>query len=340
MRNLRNTLVLLACFALPVNLVAQEPSQAASGGRRKSGTYLKIGLAYWQGDIFSRSSLTRWDVDLFGAEYDLTTDRALFLGLEPIPEECRRPEQELWSAFENERPQILGVLLDALVHGLRRLPQTRLERHPRMADFALWATACETALWSAGTFSAAYSGNRDEAVDSVIEADPVASTVRVWMATRGKWTGTASELLGALSDNAGETLRKAKTWPATPRSLSGRLRRAATFLRAVGIDIDFAKKGRKRTRMITISTSPDTAGTGPSTPSASPAAPARSVMSRDFGCVAKPTARTGADAGAVPSEAASGQTVRAHTLQLASADDTDGADANLPPHSAGWRTRL
>ena len=267
-------------------------------------------------------------------------DRALFLGLEPIPEECRRPEQELWTAFENERPQILGVLLDALVHGLRRLPQTRLERHPRMADFALWATACETALWSAGTFSAAYSGNRDEAVDSVIEADPVASTVRVWMATRGKWTGTASELLGALSDNAGETLRKAKTWPATPRSLSGRLRRAATFLRAVGIDIDFAKKGRKRTRMITISTSPDTAGTGPSTPSASPAAPARSVMSRDFGCVAKPTARTGADAGAVPSEAASGQTVRAHTLQLASADDTDGADANLPPHSAGWRTRL
>ena len=73
MRNLRNTLVLLACFALPVNLVAQEPSQAASGCRRKSGTYLKIGLAYWQGDIFSRSSLTRWDVDLFGAEYDLTS---------------------------------------------------------------------------------------------------------------------------------------------------------------------------------------------------------------------------------------------------------------------------
>ena len=73
MRNLRNTLVLLACFALPVTLVAQEASQAASGGRRKSGTYLKIGLAYWQGDIFSRSSLTRWDVDLFGAEYDLTS---------------------------------------------------------------------------------------------------------------------------------------------------------------------------------------------------------------------------------------------------------------------------
>jgi hypothetical protein len=40
-------------------------------------------------------------------------DRAVFLTLEPIPEERRRPEAELWAAFEAERPRILGVLLDA-----------------------------------------------------------------------------------------------------------------------------------------------------------------------------------------------------------------------------------
>jgi hypothetical protein len=57
-------------------------------------------------------------------------DRALFLTLEPIPEERRRPEQELWAAFEAERPRILGVLLDAIAEGLRRLPETRLERLP------------------------------------------------------------------------------------------------------------------------------------------------------------------------------------------------------------------
>ena len=74
-------------------------------------------------------------------------DRAVFLTLQPIPEEHRRPEQELWAAFEAERPRILGVLLDAVVVGLKRLPETRLEKLPRMADFALWATACETALW-------------------------------------------------------------------------------------------------------------------------------------------------------------------------------------------------
>jgi hypothetical protein len=97
-------------------------------------------------------------------------DRAVFLTLEPIPEERRRPEAELWAAFEAERPRILGVLLDALVEGLKRLPETRLEKLPRMADFALWATACETALWPAGTFWLAYCGNRDEAVEGVIDA--------------------------------------------------------------------------------------------------------------------------------------------------------------------------
>jgi hypothetical protein len=37
-------------------------------------------------------------------------------------------------------------LLDAAVAGLRNLPQVKLERPPRLADFALWVSACEEAL--------------------------------------------------------------------------------------------------------------------------------------------------------------------------------------------------
>ena len=77
-----------------------------------------------------------------------------------------------------------------------------------MADFALWATACETALWAAGTFWSAYCGNRDEAVEGVIDADPIAAAVRAMMATRTEWTGTASDLLGALAEMAGERVAK------------------------------------------------------------------------------------------------------------------------------------
>jgi hypothetical protein len=184
-------------------------------------------------------------------------DRAVFLTLEPIPEERRRAEEQLWAAFQKERPRILGALLDAVVHGLRRLPQTRLERLPRMADFALWATACETALWPAGRFWSAYCSNRDEAVEGVIDADSVAAAVRAIMATRAEWTGTASGLLVALGEAAGEAVRKSKSWPDTPRALAGRLRRAATFLRKIGIEVAFRRVGRVRTRTIIVSRAVD-----------------------------------------------------------------------------------
>src|SRR5262249_40489744 len=74
-------------------------------------------------------------------------DRAIFLTLPPIGEAQRRPETELWREFEIARPGILGALLDAAVHGLRAIGRIQLDRLPRMADFALWATACETTLY-------------------------------------------------------------------------------------------------------------------------------------------------------------------------------------------------
>jgi hypothetical protein len=73
------------------------------------------------------------------------------------------------------RPRVLGALLDAAAHGLRRLSRVQLERSPRMADFALWATACETAFWPSGTFLRVYDANRRAAIEGVIEADPVAA---------------------------------------------------------------------------------------------------------------------------------------------------------------------
>jgi hypothetical protein len=173
-------------------------------------------------------------------------DRAIFLTLTPIPEEQRRPERELWAAFEQDRPAILGALLDAIVEGIERRREIRLAKLPRMADFALVAIACETAIWPAGTFMAAYDGNRADAVTTVIEADPVATAVRDLMATHLTWTGTASTLLSVLSGIAGERAANAKTWPADGPRLGGRLRRAATFLRKTGIDIDFGRGNRER----------------------------------------------------------------------------------------------
>ena len=262
-------------------------------------------------------------------------DRAVFLTLEPIPEERRRPEAELWATFETERPRILGVLLDAVVEGLKRVPETRLEKLPRMADFALWATACETALWPAGTFWSAFCGNGDEAVEGVIDADPVASAVRVMMTTRTLWTGNASDLLGALGEVVGERAVKTKTWPDSPRALSGRLRRAATFLRKIGIEVVFKREGRARARIIDItvtppSAAPENAGAQPSAPSASSASMPKTNPANGF--TAQSLRTVAHDAGG--SGKGNAPTVRANPLKNNAGTAADGADANLPAQSA------
>lgn len=270
-------------------------------------------------------------------------DRAIFLVLEPIPEDRRRPEAELRAAFDRERPRLLGVLLDAVVEGLARLPKTSLPRLPRMADFALWSTACETRLWPPGTFWAAYSGNREEAIDDIIDADPIASTVRSLITTQASWSGTATTLLDVLASLAGPRATSAKTWPQTGRALGGHLRRAATFLRKIGIDVTFHREGHSRNRIICIKTSPGTTVAPSDVESAEPASAtsALSALTPKSSNVAPiPTAgmRTQnqrADAGGRRPPTV----VRTDAAETGAADDADDADADGATEPAPARTR-
>jgi hypothetical protein len=227
------------------------------------------------------------------------------------------------------------VLLDAVVQGLNVLPQTRLDRLPRMADFALWATACETALWPGGTFWSAYCGNRDEVVEDVIDADPIAAAVRAVVATRTEWTGTASDLLGALAEVVGERAAKSKTWPDSPRALAGRLRRAATFLRKIGIEISFRREGQARTRTIHLATTPahstpEDAGARPSAPSASSASMPKSSLANGSAAQSMRTVANDADG----SGQGSASTVRSNPLKTNAGTAANGADAKIPSQSA------
>src|SRR5262249_15137182 len=148
---------------------------------------------------------------------------------------------------------ILGALLDAAAHGLQMLPQVRLRQLPRMADFALWATACESAFRPAGTLDAAYSNNRRDAIENIVDADPVAAHVREVMADRAQWNGSASDLLQGINVGGNAMAPWTRSgWPRSPRALAGRLRRAQTPLRALGIEIVFGREGRLGTRTIRI----------------------------------------------------------------------------------------
>jgi hypothetical protein len=168
------------------------------------------------------------------------------------------------------------------------------------------------------------------------------------MATRTEWTGTASDLLGALAEAAGERITNAKTWPDSPRALGGRLRRAATFLRKIGIEIAFDREGRARTRIIRITITPqhpvpDIAGARQSAPSASAAPLLKSSQADGFAAPDPRTVAINAD----DSRSVSDPTVCANPLKSNGGIAADDADANSRLQSAptktgtnGWRRRI
>lgn len=180
-------------------------------------------------------------------------DRSIILTLPPIPEENRRPESKVWEQFEQDRPTILGALLDAISVALRELPGTKLDSMPRMADFAIWATAAESAFgWEPGTFMDAYAGNREEANDLALETDPVAGAVLKLLEEKDEWTGNATELWKVLGEQVDEQVKQTRAWPTAPQTLTNRLRRLAPALRRIGIEYLEERKGHKRTRTKTL----------------------------------------------------------------------------------------
>jgi energy-coupling factor transporter ATP-binding protein EcfA2 len=181
-------------------------------------------------------------------------DRSIILHLPPIAKEERKPEADLWNDFKKASPRILGALLEAVCVALRELPGVNLPALPRMADFAEWVTAAEGTLpWPKGAFLAAYSDNRAGAVESIFEADTVASAVREMMEMRSEWAGTATELLEVLEGYVPEKMRKTKHWPNGPRQMANRLRRAASCLRQAGVEVVFGEREpASRRRLIRI----------------------------------------------------------------------------------------
>jgi hypothetical protein len=180
-------------------------------------------------------------------------DRAILLNLEALPEKQRRSEADVWASFEKERPGILGALLNAVSAGIRNLPTTHLPKLPRMADFALFVTACEEALWDPGTFSIALQANQNTAVQDMIENDPVAEAICRRMVGKTEWVGSASELLAQLNQLSAKHSGRRENWPTAPNALSKRLTRFATVMRKVGIEIVRERVGHKGTRLIRIS---------------------------------------------------------------------------------------
>ena len=194
-------------------------------------------------------------------------DRALLVTLPRIPDDRRQTEECFWRTFQNAAPAIVGALLDAVSAAIGGHRSVVLERLPRMADFAVWVTAAEPALgWENASFLATHMRNHDSAHEVALES---ASIVPSLLRLPALWEGTAAELLEQLVPLAAENVVKRPDWPASPRALSGQLRRLAPDLRSIGVEIAFApRSGQRRSIAITRREQPSSTSqpSGASTP--------------------------------------------------------------------------
>lgn len=171
-----------------------------------------------------------------GALQGDVADRLLPVELDPIEPAKRRTQRAVDSTFGRIAPEVLGALFDLLALVLVQLPHTRLDEMPRMADFARLLAALDAVTgWTTLTD---YLHSASDVSETVIEADAFAAAVRSLVEARGRWSGTARELLDELSP-----VRVPRVWPTTPEAVSSKLKRMTPAFAEVGIVV--AKRERQ-----------------------------------------------------------------------------------------------
>jgi len=172
------------------------------------------------------------------------TDRVINIELKQID---YREESEINAAWEDAKPRIFGALLDLLVKTLAQLPEVKLTKPPRMADFTRLGEAMMQAQGhDPGTFDTLFRANRQESVARAMESSPVAVAVRELVdAHQGQsptiFYGTMKKLLDTLTEHRHD----ADGWPRSPRGLGDVLKRQSPALAAIGINVEFGGKTRE-----------------------------------------------------------------------------------------------
>ena len=146
-------------------------------------------------------------------------DRSIILRFHRISKEDRKPEEELWEAFEEARPDILGGIFDTLVRAMAIYPTIKIKNLPRLADFAKWGYAIAEALGQSGEkFVEDFSKNVKRQNESVAEKNVLCQTVIRLMSDKNVYLKTAGDALNALRSIAGEDA-KDETFPKLPHLL-------------------------------------------------------------------------------------------------------------------------
>ena len=197
------------------------------------------------------------------ADRDDFLERVIHIDLPRAGDE-RRTEAELEAAFMAARPRLFGALCKGVQMALRRLPEVRLPRTPRMLDHVTFVEAAAPAFgWAEGEYLRAYEAMQERLFDAVAEADVFVQRFAEWVHRQPVgdkertgndgdkqagvgvvFEGTMQQLFNAF-DTAFEfdprveaERRQPNIWPKAPNKLSAKLTEKHGSLVQAGIDFE------------------------------------------------------------------------------------------------------
>ena len=186
-------------------------------------------------------------------------DRSIILKLRRIDPLDRKPEHELWEAFEATRAHILGGIFDTVAKAMAIYPTVQVEHLPRLADFAKWGYAIAEALGKSGEqFLEDFSQNVKRQNESVVEKNVLCQAVLTLMAEGKPFLAKVGEAHATLKSIA-KMDAKDETFPKLPHNLRAELDRLRPSLLEHGITYDFLGRETAGVKiLISKIASPDT----------------------------------------------------------------------------------
>lgn len=204
-------------------------------------------------------------LELMAERADLL-DRAILLECEPIPDDKRLTETELWQKFNEAKTEILGGIFDTLWLALGILDGIKLHSLPRMADWMRWGCAiAEAQSYGKTTFLQGYAkAHRHQSLEA-LKANLVTEALMAYMESQDIFEGTVGQLLKALTQKAEQMNieTKAKGWPKLPNQLTKNLKGVRPNLEKEGIQITFTGHTRHGTNVVIKNIGQDTVTPSP-----------------------------------------------------------------------------
>lgn len=190
-------------------------------------------------------------------QYPDLLERSLIIELPPISETNRGNEAQIMSDFDSDYPQILGFLYEALSNSIIELPNVKLKKKPRMADFCEFVTAAEKFLgWDTYSFADAMESNNKEICELAIDECSFISAIQLLVDSKmnKQWIGTTSDLIRDLEKHLGaeHVYVRASDWPKNPKKAGTLISRYSPLLKRQYTIRKYRANDLNRTRLIEI----------------------------------------------------------------------------------------